>query len=64
MAIDSDLKNYLKAIRIEHDERVDSNYMRKGTLPEYSVATSLQSGLMSAADKQKLDEIVLHQECI
>ena len=57
MAIDSDLKNYLKAVRIEHDERIDDTYMRKGTLPEYNEATSLQSGLMSAADKQKLDEI-------
>ena len=42
MAIDSDLKNYLKAVRVEHDERIDQTYAKKSdipTVPEYATVS-------------------------
>lgn len=40
MAVDDELKNYIKAVRVEHDRRIDETYQRKGEQGAVSLSSS------------------------
>ena len=60
MAVDDELKNYIKAVRVEHDRRIDETYQRKGEQGAVSLSSRFEDEVSLIGGAHIWDRIFLH----
>ena len=61
MAVDDELKNYIKAVRVEHDRRIDETYQRKGEQGAVSLSSSFDDEVSLRGGAYIWDKVRLAQ---